>query len=141
VTSARWWSLQDRIDVNLYNHESGNEGYHNVSGFRRDEQIGDFRRVNFNDRLSSFTWKSIVPVKSVVKPIEIHGRELKNVTGFDVTQDYDNNSDLPISAEVSIDTENKTSISVSATETKVSSFGLKYAAKATPKSRVSAAAK
>lgn len=72
VSSARWNSLVDRQTVTLFEHiDGGGSRYENIKGWGKHKEERDFHNLDFGDKVSSFRWHSITPIKEEVKPIII----------------------------------------------------------------------
>lgn len=71
ASSARWRSLDSTIAASLFDNVDGSgSSYNNIMGWGGDKQLANFEDVGFNDRLSSFQWAGLIPMKEVIQPLK-----------------------------------------------------------------------
>ncbi len=72
ASSVRWDTLEDAQTASLFNHSDGSgASYENIKAWGSFKVIGSLKEVGFNDKISSFSWDNIRPMKEIVRPLEI----------------------------------------------------------------------
>lgn len=62
ASSLRWTTLSDRASVTLFDDVGGGgQRYSNVMGWARGKQIENCDAIDFNEKVSSFSWSAILP--------------------------------------------------------------------------------
>ena len=70
MTSVRWRGLTDRQAVTLYEHPEGGRTYDRLLGYGNTKEERYLPDVDFDDKVSAFSWTPVLPIKEVLEPIE-----------------------------------------------------------------------
>lgn len=121
VSSARWNSLIDRQTVTLFEHiDGGGNRYENIKGWGKHKEEKDFHNLDFGDKVSSFKWHSINPVKEKVEPIKITPDQ-SNTSIEQGVESGTNDSDQVQQGKVTIGKTKTREVTVESTDTTASS--------------------
>ena len=128
VSAIKWDNLHDRQQVSLYDNVDGSGiSYANVKGWGSSKEISDLKTVGFGDRMSSFKWIGLAPVKEIIDPIVM---DLTFAAGdtqsLSQTTDYTNDTSIQQTFQASFSDSESQTLTVSSTETVVTGFEVSY---------------
>ncbi|MBK9757168.1 MAG: ETX/MTX2 family pore-forming toxin [Nannocystis sp.] len=96
VRSARWLTLSETQSATLFDNVDGTGvSYDNIKGWGSIKSISDLGSVGFANKISSFSWKNIAPVKEIiVVPKVALSSYIQNATGLSTASTGVNNGSL-----------------------------------------------
>lgn len=96
MTSIRWRPMIDRQTAAIFEHPDGaGVSYRNITGIIANKEISDLRTVGFDNKLSSFRWDAVVPVKEIIAPFFVTTASTKTSSALVSTLEGTNNSSSP----------------------------------------------
>jgi hypothetical protein len=120
LSSARWDTLMDSLDVSLFDNVDGSgASYTNIAGWLSSKSIADFSVTGFNDKMSSFKWGALTPMKEVVAPFTIPVSQSLNTAAGDTYTNsgtITNDTSEPQTGSVTLTQANAQSLTVTSSD-------------------------
>ncbi|KAI1131681.1 hypothetical protein F5Y10DRAFT_43613 [Nemania abortiva] len=114
MTSVRWRSMVDRQTAALFEHPDGaGASYRNISGTISTKEVSDLRTVGFDDKISSFRWDAIVPMKEIIAPFNVTAASSRSSSSLVSTISGTNQSSLPQPVTVKLRNSTSQTVTVS----------------------------
>ncbi len=119
ASSARWSTLLDTQKASLYANADGTgASYPNIKGWGSFREVADFGSVGFTDKLSSFSWSGLVPMKELIEPVQINlGPFGQSGTSLYAHASGRNDSSQPSKQTVTLQQSNAETVTLTVTNT------------------------